>query len=217
MAWLPPRLQGFDLDYALSLLDGNRGLFKRLVLSLGEQFGDVDARMSALLAAGNLGEAASLAHKLKGAAGNLGASRLREAASRIEEIAGAPEQSASGVAIAAAQAALCKALDEVLADVGSLRDAQPLKPAMPEYDCGKCHWQRAGELLQQLRVLVDNYDFVPHELVIELRDSIACQPLRKKIDMIGRHTEATDYASAKAILDEITCREGHDLGTQAKD
>lgn len=210
--WLPPMLPGFDLDYALSLLGGNRGLFKRLALSFGEQFADVDARMYALLTAGNLGEMASLAHKLKGVAGNLGASRLREAASQFEDTVSAAEASASDAAVVSAQAALRVTLDEVLATVGSLRETPPLVPEIPEYDCGKCHRQRAGELLQQLRSLVDNYDFVPHELLIELRDCIACQPLRKKIEMIGRHTEATDYASAKAILDEITCREGHFTG-----
>jgi hypothetical protein len=70
-------------------------------------------------------------------------------------------------------------------------------------------------LFKQLRELIDNNDFVPHELVAELHDSIACQPLRKKIAMIGRHAEAIDYARAQAILDEISCREGHELGTRA--
>ncbi len=69
--------------------------------------------------------------------------------------------------------------------------------------------------MKQLRGLVDNYDFVPQDLVIELRDSIACRPLRKQLEMLGRHVEATDYDRAKAILDEITCREGHDLGNHS--
>jgi two-component system sensor histidine kinase/response regulator len=211
--WLPATLPGFDMDYALSLLDNNRGLFKRLALGFSQQFACTDKDMGALIASGSQPEVAALAHKIKGAAGNLGAVRLQRAAHVLETAL--DEKVGAGGTAHEALAELAAALAEVLASVASLDQSRTETPVAAEYDCERCDWSRAGHLMKQLRDLVDNDDFVPQELVIELRDSIGCRPLRKQLEMLGRHVEATDYERAKAILDEISCREGHDLNNRA--
>ncbi len=215
LIWLPATLPGFDLPNTLALMGGNRGLFKRLVLQFGEQFAGMANEMAQRLAAGDVAGAMALAHKTKGAAGNLGATTLQRAASLLEEKVGG-----SGTALGdatsnptrAAMVSFNVALAEVLESVAKLKDTKPLVPIAADYACDQCDWRRANVLFGQLRNLVDNYDFVPSELLAELQASISCQPLRRKLETLGRHLDATDYDSARALLGEIICREGHALG-----
>ncbi|MDP1606125.1 MAG: response regulator [Rhodocyclaceae bacterium] len=81
-------------------------------------------------------------------------------------------------------------------------------PVAPNSVCYQCDRQRASVLFSQLRELVDNYDFVPHERVAELRDCIVCPPMRKQLERFGHCIEATDYDGARALLDEMVCSEG---------
>ncbi|MBF0285631.1 MAG: PAS domain S-box protein [Magnetococcales bacterium] len=79
---------GFRLEEAMERLDGNQELLERLLVKFTEFFAPVPDRMEALLTnvltEERQQEAGALAHQIKGAAGNVGAMRLHEAARDLE-------------------------------------------------------------------------------------------------------------------------------------
>ncbi|MDP1525276.1 MAG: response regulator [Rhodocyclaceae bacterium] len=215
---MPPTLPGFDLDSVMTLMGGDQALFKRLALRFVEQFEGAAARLAEQIEASQWGEARAATHQIRGAAGNLGAKSLWQAADRLETalddvIAGTV--GTGGVAFDALTG-FAQALSEVVDSVASLSLPPSASPESAEFACDQCNWQRASDLFVQVRDLVDHYDFVPHELLVDLRDCLRCRPLRTQVDILMRHVERTEYDKAKHLLDNLSCREGHDLGMGTK-
>ena len=75
-----------DFDSLLKRCLGNRDLPKKLLAKFHARLPDEIDQMAAAVAAGDGPLIASLAHRLKGAAANLSAEPLREAASELESI-----------------------------------------------------------------------------------------------------------------------------------
>ena len=77
-------IPGIDTSTALRRLAGNARLYRSLLTQFVEQHARTDVAVLQALLAGNLGQAQSLAHQVKGVAGNLGAGQLSAAASALE-------------------------------------------------------------------------------------------------------------------------------------
>ncbi|MBF0370696.1 MAG: response regulator [Magnetococcales bacterium] len=73
---LPDRLPGIDIPTALERLDGDRELFRRILLGFRAERVEIVDEIVTHLNSGNLARAANLLHSLRGVAGNLSASRL---------------------------------------------------------------------------------------------------------------------------------------------
>jgi len=79
-----PDLPGFDLPAALRRVGGDRPLLERLLIDFALTHADFTERLASSLAQGNLHDAASELHTLKGVAGNLGMIELAEAVRQME-------------------------------------------------------------------------------------------------------------------------------------
>jgi HPt (histidine-containing phosphotransfer) domain-containing protein len=73
-------IQGLDVTMGLRSLRGNQKAYLRLLGMLVEHHQADGQQMSEYLAAGNWTQVGQIAHTLKGAAGSLGAMRIRELA-----------------------------------------------------------------------------------------------------------------------------------------
>jgi two-component system, sensor histidine kinase and response regulator len=198
---LPEHLDGFDLVQSLELLGGNALLFIRLAIQFGEQFGQAAQTLGELLEHGDLGAAAALVHSIKGAAGNLGATSLHQAAAALEPALHAGESPDISTFEAC--------LQELLTSVEQLQRLQATAPSLPERECAQCDWQRATDLFTSLRTQVESYDYIPPETVMEFKACIRCQPLRSQLDLLERHLRNTDYEKAKSVLGALSCAQGH--------
>jgi len=83
---LPDSLPGFDLAEGLKRLRGNQPLYRKLLLDFGAKYTKVAAEIRQALDAGDLKQAHSLIHNLKGLAGNLAATALQAAAVEMEKL-----------------------------------------------------------------------------------------------------------------------------------
>jgi HPt (histidine-containing phosphotransfer) domain-containing protein len=84
---LPDTLPGFDLSAALERLMGNRRLYRKLLADFGRECREAGPLLHDAYAAGDFSQVDQLAHRLKGAAGNLGATQVQEAALALETLA----------------------------------------------------------------------------------------------------------------------------------
>jgi CheY-like chemotaxis protein len=82
----PEDLPGFDLSDGLARLQGNKTLYKKLLIDFGAKYIQVANEIRETLDAKDLKQAHSLIHNLKGLAGNLAATDLQAAAVNLEKL-----------------------------------------------------------------------------------------------------------------------------------
>jgi HPt (histidine-containing phosphotransfer) domain-containing protein len=127
---LPKSFPGFDLAAGLNRLQGNEGLYKKLLGRLITDYSGAAKDIGAALKAGDMDRVHGLVHSLKGVAGNLAATDLEAAAGGLEKLVkGAGQDDApSHEDVEPKLAALEKALNEALAFVktlGATADDEP--------------------------------------------------------------------------------------------
>jgi two-component system sensor histidine kinase/response regulator len=82
---LPKSLPGFDLADGLKRLQGNKRLYRKLLLSFASDYNAVANEIRQALDAEDFDQAHSLVHNLKGLAGNLAATDLQAASVNLEK------------------------------------------------------------------------------------------------------------------------------------
>lgn len=199
---LPEQLPGIDLPAALSRLGGNRGLLLELLRKFRQQFADTGTELKKAIGQGDMMAATALLHRIKGAAANLGAMELNLAADRLEKDLKADAAKSD-----------TRDFDHALADVmeGLVSLDKFAIPISTDDDCNKCDWQRAIELIGEIRKLVENYEFVPLELIEEIRGAVACRSFQERLNELARDLDNTDYDKALNRLNNITCAAGHNF------
>jgi PAS domain S-box-containing protein len=83
---LPESLPGFDLADGLKRLQGNKKLYRKLLLSFTTDYNMVANEIRQALDAEDFDQAHSLVHNLKGLAGNLAAAELQTASANLEKL-----------------------------------------------------------------------------------------------------------------------------------
>jgi CheY-like chemotaxis protein/HPt (histidine-containing phosphotransfer) domain-containing protein len=88
---LPDELPGIRVAEGLSRVGGNARLYLSLLKDLSRDYADCHTQLGELISAGEIGEAAALAHKLKGIANNLGVVDVGAQAAAMESALRAAE------------------------------------------------------------------------------------------------------------------------------
>ena len=132
---LPGALPGFNLAEGLSRLQGNQKLYRKLLLDFGAKYTTAAAEIHKALDIGDLEQAHSLIHNLKGLAGNLAATELQAAAVEMEKLVkGDQKKSASRKQLDQKFAKLEKSINQALEAVQTLGPAPAKIPAQPSKD-----------------------------------------------------------------------------------
>jgi PAS domain S-box-containing protein len=84
--FFPQTLPGFDLAAGLQRLQGNSKLYKKLLLDFAKNYAGLAAEIQRALSAGDMDQAHSLIHNLKGVSGNLAATGLQAAAIDMQKL-----------------------------------------------------------------------------------------------------------------------------------
>jgi CheY-like chemotaxis protein len=93
-AELPESLPGFDLADGLKRLQGNKTLYRKLLLNFATDYCEAANEISQALDAEDFEHTHSLVHNLKGLAGNLSATDLQAAAVNLEKLVKGGEKKA---------------------------------------------------------------------------------------------------------------------------
>ncbi len=83
---LPETLDGFNLTDGLARLQGNRKLYRKLILTFADSCRDGIEQIEAAIAGENYHEVLQQAHSIKGSAGNLAAKGVQAAAMALEHL-----------------------------------------------------------------------------------------------------------------------------------
>jgi HPt (histidine-containing phosphotransfer) domain-containing protein len=132
---LPQTLPGFELAEGLNRLQGNQKLYRKLLLDFGVKYTKVAVEIKDALIDGDLKQAQSLVHNIKGLAGNLAATELQAAAVEFEKlIKGDQKPAVSPKQLDAEFKNLETAINRALKAVQTLGPAPKKIPAVPAKD-----------------------------------------------------------------------------------
>jgi two-component system sensor histidine kinase/response regulator len=201
---LPDSLPGFDLAEGLKRLRGNQALYRKLLLDFGAKYTKVAAEIRLALDAGDLKQAHSLIHNLKGLAGNLAATELQAAAVEMEKLvkgdqAKAASQKQLGQKFAELETSLNLALEAVqtLGPVPAEKSERPSKDQMAGIPP-----EMAAEAARRIRQAAELGDVTQiKSIVAELRSkSDAFAPL---CDRIIQLAEDFDFDGISKLVGEL--------------
>lgn len=81
---LPPSLPGFNLEAGIKRLQGNRRLYRKLLLDFGKDYREAAKNIHKALIDDDLKQVHAMVHNIKGLAGNLSATDLQQAAAAMD-------------------------------------------------------------------------------------------------------------------------------------
>jgi len=118
---LPDSLPGFDLPAGIERLQGNKRLYRKLLLDFGTNYTTVASDIRETIDAKDFENAHSLVHNLKGLAGNLAATDLQAASVNLEKLVkGVEEKTPTDRELTLKFSELENALNQALEAVQSL-------------------------------------------------------------------------------------------------
>jgi signal transduction histidine kinase/DNA-binding response OmpR family regulator/HPt (histidine-containing phosphotransfer) domain-containing protein len=198
---LPDSLLGFDLQDALRRLNGKERLLKKLLLVFRESYGDVAATLQGMVKRNELEEAQRLAHTLKGAAGNLSAKGIAQAAGRLEQAFADRDLTAAATLSDELEAILAPslgAMDRAFVEEQQGPLTEQLAP-MPAVDPAKFK-----TMVEELGALLEKGSLKARKVLPEFAQTMAGRVSTDKMERLVDFVERLDFSAAKRTLDEIT-------------
>jgi CheY-like chemotaxis protein/HPt (histidine-containing phosphotransfer) domain-containing protein len=188
---LGDRLPGFELTNILELLNGNQ---EKLVSMLGrfkEQFSGDTAALVSKIKAGELVAAEKQLHKLKGAAGNLGAQELHQICAVLDA------QLVNGHYDAETLAQWIETFDRTMMTISDMLSRQ-LSVTFSDMSADVTSQQ----ILAQLDDLLTKDSFISNELLARLKLLL---PDDRQVDYenLVQHILDTDYPKARSVLNSL--------------
>jgi PAS domain S-box-containing protein len=186
-----PALVHFQIEEGLRRVNGNRRLYKKLLLRFREDFADTGLALRQALP-DRLEEAQALTHALKGVAGNLAATALWSACDSLEAAC------ASG---AETQAPLAGLLAELAAVLEELRDLLPDDQPGPEpaHNSG-LSGNELAQALTLLKVALEEGDAQGEEMLGPLRSALIEHGFAEQLACLERQLEDFQLDEAAATV-----------------
>jgi HPt (histidine-containing phosphotransfer) domain-containing protein len=182
---LPASLPGFDLSAGLARLQGNKRLYRKLLIDFGEKYMGVAGEIREALDAKDLRQAHSLVHGLKGLAGNLSAENLLTASVELERLVkGESQKAASDKELSLKFAELEDALNQALESVHTLERPTTFQETGPSVEMKvTIPKELAKEAAESIGEAAEMGDFMEIKAITEalMSKSDAFVPVGKKI------------------------------------
>ena len=196
-------LPGIDIRAALKRFDGNRALFRSLLLSFRENYGDavqtVGAALSDDSSGGVLESAWRLLHTIKGVAGNFSADALRSASADLEAAIRESRRTAWPVL----QQRFEQAMNEVLEGIPGWLDGVLASQSAVTQDEPSLEVAQLKSLLLTLMDRLKEKDFEAQSLFDTLRSPLTLAGHAADVETIQHDLEQFKFDHAVPVIDRI--------------
>jgi len=208
---LPPSLPGFDLEAGLKRLQGNRRLYRKLLLDFGNSYRETSENIHNALIAKEISQVHSLVHNIKGLAGNLSATRLQDAAAKMDS---SVKEALSSVGelvpgnLDSRFAELKTALEEALASCQTLERSDDKKAGISTGGSSvSMPPDLARQIIEQLQTAVDMGDITDLKSIAEQLKSKS-ESYAAFSDKITQLAEDFDFEGILKLVAELNFRAG---------
>ncbi|UCD78176.1 MAG: response regulator, partial [Desulfobacterales bacterium] len=202
---LPRDLPGFDLADGLNRLQGNRKLYRKLLLSFAADYREASNQIRNALDAKDFEHAHSLIHSLKGLAGNLAATELQASAVNLEKLVKrVKKEGPPATDLKLKFAALDDALNQALASVERLgASAEEPVCILSDDQITAVPSELARDIAKRIRDAAELGDVRRlNAIAAEIKThSEACGPLSKEIVNLAREFDLEGIQKLADALD----------------
>jgi len=198
-AYLPEALPGLDIPAGLRRINGNRRLYRRLLVDFAGEYAAAVTKLGATIAGNDLAAARQFVHSLKGIAGNISATGVRAAAEALER---ALDAGAGGYEplLADLEAALRTVID-------GIRKLPPEKGAAeaPEAALDK---ERIGALVVELHGLLRSFNPEAEKVFFALKETLSGSRHISDLAALGESVTTFDFKKAVLELQKLAAAFG---------
>lgn len=198
----PLYIPSIDTSTALKRTGGNRKRYESLLSRFADSQAGAVGEIRAALTVNDSPTAERIAHSLKGAAANLGATTLAEAAARAEAAID------SKLSISPTLEELARTLDSV---IDSIRAALPAM-APTSSQAGTADPSKVAQPLAQLKKLLEGDDGAASDFILGARAELSKVLSAAEIEALARHVGDFAYVDALKTLSSIAQRLSLNLG-----
>jgi PAS domain S-box-containing protein len=192
-------IPGIDVAAGLQRVAGNRKLYETLLRQFLHSQGDAAGRIGTALAAQDRATAESIAHSVKGVAGNLGAQAVQEAAAQLEKALREAAEAATVEALLARLASTVTAMSNgISAVLGNDEEACPAPETIDR--------QVFGLILDKLGTYLASDDSEATDYFDAQRGDFkaACAP--EDFQRLDQLVHAFEFRAALALLENISAK-----------
>lgn len=189
-----PEIIGIDQDVGLAITQGNKGLYRKLLLKYLHGNQSFASEFKAAQQNSEQDTQIRLAHTLKGTSGNIGAVQIQEIAGQLEAACENGQQDL----INELMESLTAELEPIMVSLSALNDLSESNVAAETVDP-----DRVDELLTQLRDLLEDDDTDAADVIDELEklppgtlDNVLLKKLSKSVDEY-------DFETALSVLSDL--------------
>jgi signal transduction histidine kinase/DNA-binding response OmpR family regulator/HPt (histidine-containing phosphotransfer) domain-containing protein len=190
-------IAGIDTESGLKLTGDKRERYESLLREFAKQEAGAVEKMRTALAAGDAATAQRGAHSLKGAAGNLGATALSEAAAKAETAI------KNGHGVDKALRSLSASLKAVLEAISA---ALPHEVSLETVNQDSIDPAVVIEPLTQLKRLLENNDGAATKFAVEARPSLSRVLTAAEIETLSGSVGRYDFVAARKCIADIAAR-----------
>jgi two-component system sensor histidine kinase/response regulator len=203
-AELPESLPGFDLADGLKRLQGNKALYRKLLLNFATDYNEAANEIRESLDANDFERSHSLVHNLKGLAGNLSATELQAAAVNIEKLVkGVEKKPPLTKELNLKFSELETALNQTLESVQSLgAAAEDITCKLSDEELAGIPAELSQDIAKRVRAAAEMGDVMTlNAIAAEIKThSESCVPLSKQIVQMA---EDFDLDGIQKLADEL--------------
>ena len=193
-----PVISGLDVESALNRLDGNVELYLWILDRFMKNHAGSCQEIGIALQAGDSELAARTIHTIKGLAGNIGAERLQESASKMETLL---RNHAGETAIEQALNEFATILEEVVSNLATAVSPTGLN-VTKETNTHGLNLEQAGAVLSEIMFKIINNDGTAEDLLKTKRAKLDGLPLLE-VEKLAEYLAVYDFKASRAILLEF--------------
>ncbi len=201
---LPDFLAGIDMKQGLERVGGNKKLFKQLLETFHRTKADVPDEIKSALASGDDKAAASLAHGVKGVAGNISANALFAAAKGLEDVLNGREEGSVNELLTIFETAHEEVMDGLKGiepDAGEMESETLDTEKEDSLDVA-----RVAPLFSELAVLLKDNDMGAEDHVTSIKAEIGRTGGHKELAELETCVDDLDFEGANAALQNLAKR-----------
>jgi two-component system sensor histidine kinase/response regulator len=193
-----PEIEGVDLIGGLSRVNGNKQLYRDLLLQFAASQSGVDSQILAAIRSGDDALVERIAHTVKGVAGNIGLANLFTVAGKLERAVRQKDPAVSAL-VEQFNLALRRQIHAIR---WAMRDLIPHRDAPVEGVQG-CDARAISAAIAQLRALLESSDVDALDAFVALESALAnnCDAIR--LNALRTSIEEFDFEDGLLKLDEI--------------
>jgi len=191
-----PELDGIDIQTGLGITQGDKRLYKKLLIKFLASQGDFEDQFNEALGSDDKNAAERCAHTLKGVSGNIGAKQVQLAAANLEDVC---RQNSSSNIISHHFNILNKLLCKVKASISSLDSNQ----INNNVDYGELDKVEFGRLLQRLRCLLQDDDTGALDVIDEMHNLPGISEYEEVLKRLTYSIDRYDFEAALEVLNNL--------------